>query len=452
MELHRLARYPFLPQAAHHVAEHGPSLEELLGERVYAGVREKARARVLAAIEEAELPAPALSAASPARDLLEELLSYVLARILVSALKDPYVVRRHALAEAVRVRALLAQDDDARAIADAAEALDLPFEPVEGAREYRTHFTDYLRYAVHLKDMEWKLVRQPLQRGSVTMDAATASRLVQEALRRRIESELPKPLPPEVEKALEPALAPLREVANERKDRYSVEGTFGKVDLSVIPPCMQHILGQLQRGENAAHNARFALVTFLHRIGMTPDDIMALFAQAPDFREDLTRYQVEHITGVTSGTVYNVPGCDNLQTFNLCLADDLCRTKLKDGRSRVRWPVDYYRYMVEARPHVEAIAARVPLENARALVHAAARQYALLKKLESLAARPWMERLDGARLLRVAKERGAPVALAGEPDAPRLVVDDADPWGLARLLESEHVREALTAEPAGPKK
>ena len=56
------------------------------------------------------------------------------------------------------------------------------------------------------------------------------------------------------------------------KERYDVSGSFGKVDLALLPPCMQHILGELQRGENAAHNARFAIATFLHKIGMTSED------------------------------------------------------------------------------------------------------------------------------------------------------------------------------------
>jgi hypothetical protein len=280
------------------------------------------------------------------------------------------------------------------------------------------------------------------------MDARAASRLVQEALRRRIESELPKQLPPEVVKALAADLAPIREIAQAMKERYSVEGTFGKVDLSLMPPCMQHILGQLQRGENAAHNARFAIVTFLHKIGMSSEQIMGLFAQAPDFKEEMTRYQVEHITGVSSGTTYNVPGCDNLQTFNLCHADDLCRTTFRDGRARVRYPGDYYRFMQEAKPHVDAIALRVPIANPARLVWHAARQYSLLKRLEALAQRPWLEQLDGARLLRLAMERKAPVRV----EEDRLVVDDADPWSVVLLLESEWAREALAQAPTtGPK-
>lgn len=344
MQLHVLARYPFLPEAGRFIEGEGPALDDLLHERVYAAARARGRARVVAALEDAALPARQLSDDSGQRELLEEVLSYVYARILVSALADAYVVRRHALAEAVRVRGFLAVEEDASIVVAAAQAVALDFS-VE-ASGFRAHFTEYLKQAVHLKDLEWKLVRQPLRGGFVEMDRVTVARLVQEALRRRIESELPRPLDPALVKALDADLAPLREAARLRKEKMQVD-QFGEVDLKLIPPCMQHLLGQLQRGENVAHSGRFAITSFLHAIGMSPDDIMKLFSQAPDFREDLTRYQVEHITGVTSGTVYSPPSCQAMQTFGICYnADDTCRSRKKDGSARVTHPLNYYRFKV----------------------------------------------------------------------------------------------------------
>ena len=429
VDLSRLARYPFLPEAAAYPGL--PALEDLLVDRVYAGARAKGRDRLRTALEDAAIPAPPLSEASPPRELLEEVLSYLYARILVSALADPYVVRRHALAEAVRVREYLMRAPED--IPAAARALDLPFEGK--GEELVAHFTDFLRYSVHLKDAEWKLVSQRLASGQVIMSAHVASRLVQEALRRRTETELPKKLSEEIEKAVEPDAAPIREAARIRKEAYSVEG-FGKVDLTCIPPCMRNILGSLQRGENAAHNARFAIVTFLNKIGMTSEEIMQLFAQAPDFREDLTRYQVEHITGVSSGTSYSVPGCDNLQTFNLCYADDLCRTKTKAGLARVRYPGDYYRYMLEAKTEVDKIAAKLPLANPEALAFAGAMHYPTLLRLRETAERA--ELVDTARALKAVEERRVPLELRDG----KVVVPEKDPAAILLFLQSPLARAA----------
>jgi DNA primase large subunit len=443
VHLAALARYPFLPEAGEHVAAEGPSLEELLRERVYAGARAKGRDRLRAAIEEGELP-PAAPHAGP-RECLEELLSYVYARILACALDDPYVVRRHALAEAVRVRALLAAEPDPALVARAAQVVGLAFEPTPAG--FRAHFTEYLRFAVHLKDLDWKLVRQPLKRGFVEMDAQAASRLIQEALRRRIESELPKPLAPEVEKAVAADLPPLAEAARVRKEKFEGATSFGPADLTLMPPCMKHVLGQLQSGENVAHTGRFAIVTFLHKIGLGPEDIMKLFAQAPDFKEEMTRYQVEHITGVSSGTTYSVPGCEALKTFHHCYADDLCRSTTKAGKARVAYPGDYYRYMAEAKAAVAALAQQVPLAGEAHLILAAAQQYGLLRRLQEIAADPDWPRLDGAKLVDLAHALlpGSTRDEAGQPR--RLLVDEKDPWQVVRLFQQSWVREALRPVP-----
>ena len=437
-----MARYPFLPQAGAYVEDQGPQLADLLADRVYAPARRRGQARVLAALEEAEIPARALSPASAPRELIEELLAYVYARILVCAAKDAHLVRRHALAEAVRVKALL-EEDDAETISRCARAVGLEFEP--DGETLHAHFTEYLRYAVHLKDMEWKLVRQPLKGGVVAMDARAASRLVQEALRRRIEGELPKPLADEVVEAVEPDLAPIRVLLAERKERYNVEGAFGKVDLALLPPCMQHLLGQLHKGENVAHNGRFAITTFLHKIGMSSEDIMKLFSQAPDFKEEMTRYQVEHITGVSSGTTYSVPGCDNLQTFNLCLADDLCRTKTKAGVARVRYPGDYYRYLVEAKPVAEAIAAKFPLEGIAHLVRALAQSYGRFKAFERLVASPYFMAMRPEDAFAALARRPGLVEVAGEGDGRRLVVKPDAPEALLKLVEGPDLEGAMIA-------
>ena len=451
MDLAHLARYPFLPQAAEHVAAEGPALEELLSERVYAPARARGRERLRAAIEEAKLPEVALNRASPPRELLEDLLSYVYARILVSALADAYVVRRHALAEALRVGGFLAHEEEPAAVEAAARVLGLGFER-DGEGQFRAHFTDYLKNAVHLKDLEWKLVSQPLSRGVVRMEPRTAARLLQEGLRRRIETELPKPLPPEVFKAVEPDLVPLREALRIRKESMPVEG-FGAVELALIPPCMQHILGQLQRGENVAHSGRFALTSFLHTIGMGPEDIMKLFSQAPDFREDLTRYQVEHITGVTSGTTYSPPGCQAMQTFGICYnADDTCRSRKKDGNLRVTHPLHYYRYYKEAHDAVAPLLAAVPIDGHEKMRRLAAHHYPYLKRLQELGKEPHLAGVTLADALRIVEDLKLPIPVSGEGDARKLVFDENERYALLELLDSNAMRLAVArkAPPPGP--
>jgi DNA primase large subunit len=112
--------------------------------------------------------------------------------------------------------------------------------------------------------------------------------------------------------------------------------SLGDVDFTMFPPCIKTYITQMRDGENLAHLARFTLVSFLHNAGMTNDDMIALFKTVPDFKEDLTTYQVNHITGIISGTEYSPPKCATLQSNHLCyMGDDLLCQKIKH-------PMQYY--------------------------------------------------------------------------------------------------------------
>lgn len=337
-----LARYPFLPEASAFVAEEGPSLDELLGEPTWARARAMGRARAMEAVAEGTAPR---SEASGRGEALQEILAYGLARMVVSVAKDEYVVRRHAVAESKRMSASL-EDEEPKVRREVAAALGIPSE--EAGEGHRVHFADYLPYASALKDTRWKLVAQEMQDGRVAVDAHGLARLAEEAYRRRIEQELPRPVDADTAGPLKEAAQAVLAVAMERKAKFELP--TGPVDFGAFPPCMRTILGMLQAGENAPHAARFAITSFLHTIGLGAEEIMALFAKAPDFREDMTRYQVEHITGRSGGTAYTPPGCQAMKTYGICYGeDDRCRRTNPEGERYVTHPLGYYRWAVKVR-------------------------------------------------------------------------------------------------------
>ena len=108
MDLVHLARYPFHPEAAAYVREHGPTAEELLTERAYQRARDRGRQRILDALREGELPEPKTGSEV---DCELELLSYVIARMVLAAVRDTYLTRRLAIAESKRVSRLLRTDE-----------------------------------------------------------------------------------------------------------------------------------------------------------------------------------------------------------------------------------------------------------------------------------------------------------------------------------------------------
>ena len=266
---------------------------------------------------------------------IQELLSYPVARILVSCAADEHLVRWYAHGEAVLAHSRLAGEPGG-ALLEIASELDLRARE-GGSGELTLHFSEYLPNATAIKAPEWKLVNRVVDRGRVPISRAELARLCLEALRARIGSELPLPVPAELVTGFSRELETISEALRERKALIETEA-MGPVSITKMPPCMKHLLAQSQGGINIPHLGRFAIATFLHHLGMNSEGILQVFSAAPDFSADKARYQIEHITGEGSGTEYTPPECDTMKTNGLCHEPDrLC------SREWMNHPLTYYR-------------------------------------------------------------------------------------------------------------
>lgn len=330
----RLAYYPFLPEVRDAVRDAGADLDAVLSSPLYESARRRAAERIEGALGDGFAPA----AVTDERGALHELLSVPVARMLCVALGERMLVARYAGAEARRAAAVLAGDQDPDAVDRCAAALGLPLVPVEGG--WRLHFSDYLR-AAPLTDADWKLIRRPVDKGSVLVDRAEAVRLVQEALQRRITEELDaergKPLPEPVKQALAPLLARLEPRLEEARESWTT-GDFGPVQPGLFPPCIKELFAAMGRAEMVPHHGRFAFATFLGTIGWSSEQIMDYMATLPNFDREKSRYQIEHVTGQRGVDKYTPPGCATMQTNGVCPLDK------RDGLCfRIKHPLSYYR-------------------------------------------------------------------------------------------------------------
>ena len=319
-----LSDYPFTEEAAGAVREAGYSLESLLTRASFKAVRSRATQRVEGALS------GSISESSPQSqaERLSELLSYPLARVMVSCLGDEILLRRYALAEAkLAFRRMQGEKDSLPALAE-----DLGLHP-QGRGPYKIHFSEYIRTAHGMKSPKWKLTNRDLSQGYLTVTEEELKRLMEEAARVRVLKGLPLMVDGGICAALEEYLEPLREQLEALKARERVD--LGAVEEGAFPPCIKRMLTDVARGVNLAHSARFALVSFLLQINMTVDEVTSLFNTSPDYDPERTRYQVEHIAGA-SGTRYKPPACATMATYGNCPGEDeLCR--------RVRHPLSYYR-------------------------------------------------------------------------------------------------------------
>ena len=332
MDTVRAARYPFLRDSAKLAEDNGADVESLVSSESYAQARSRGLERVLDALENSEVSYRPLMSDF---DRLMEIMSYPYARIVVSSINDRFLTKRYALAESVRMNKLLGSDED-KTVAFVANELGV--NASADGNGLRMHFGDYLRFSTRIKSPEWKLINTEVHDGYVVLAKEKFDRVLQNALQDRIESELPLSVPEAFVSSMRSDIDHISVILSETKSRYSPTGG-GPIDLDFMPPCMKAILSQAHNGMNLPHSARFALVSFLHALGMDSTQILALFAESPDFDESKSSYQIRHITGELSGTEgYTPPECSTMKTNGICFNDDnLCRSE------HMNHPLTYYR-------------------------------------------------------------------------------------------------------------
>lgn len=333
-----LARYPFLEAARDAVATADVDLAEVVASEP--PVVDRALDRITHAIEDGTV-------GTPVRDARVELLSYPVARVIVSLVDEHVVIRKYAAAEARTAHDRFTDDliDDTELQSVEREQLgvgrllrefDLRDDVHDLPDGYAIDVPAYLLLSAGIRGDEWRLVNRTLSEGRVPVTRTELIRLLQAAVEDRIESGLPLSVPGPVAEPLGKAVA-------------EVEGVLADLDLTrdidavvpeLFPPCMQHLLQQVRDGEHLEHHSRFAITSFLTTIGLTTDEIIEIYSVNPGFGEEVTRYQTDHIRGDTSPTEYTPPSCATMKSYGDCHNPDaLCE--------HISHPLSYYEAKLE---------------------------------------------------------------------------------------------------------
>lgn len=335
MSISMIAKYPFLQQASEYVRNCGITIEQLISDPALAAARRRGKERVVQAIENSAIIPPSIPITDTGCTV--ELLSYPVARILVSLCNMPSLIRRYALAEAKSVDMIL-QNERPGFIIEVGKQLGL--SSTNGERDKLIiHFSDFLYYSSGIRAPEWKLVNQSLNSGMVILSKDRVIRLIQSAIQNRIEDELPLETTPEIISVFKTDVTELRRMWDAKYKQYKAMDT-GPISLVHLPPCMKRLLAMAQAGENIPHQGRFSLTAFLHALGLSSDEIIKVFSQSPDFDPTKSKYQIDHITGAISGTEYTPPECSTMRTYGICIEsemDELCRS------DKLKHPLNYYR-------------------------------------------------------------------------------------------------------------
>lgn len=341
-----LAKYTFLPEAGNFIRDNGILISDLAS-KDYETVIRRAEERVLESIQKREVSYPIINE-NPRNEFEKlrmnnrpklggfeaEVLSFPIALALVKATKLEYLEKIYALGEAKRAVKLMQNAQASKYSSDREvqsllaifrEKFRIPVEVRKEERKedmYAIPISDYLKRASQFHKTEWKLVNKPVTKGKVILNRQDLVRLVGEEIQTMITDRLrDNPVGTRLPNNLNEIVKRIIAVAPPPPQSPY---TIIRIAPENYPPCVRHSLDMLEKGENVPHYGRFLMATYLLSVGKSVDEIVAMFPKAPDFKHNVTRYQVEHLAGLKGGrTRYRVPSCKTLQTHQFCFKDPI---------------------------------------------------------------------------------------------------------------------------------
>ncbi len=257
-----LALFPFTRAASEYVKSSGRVPDDLVtGEDFSKEVLTRSSQRIKQALE-GEIELVKLEEENKV-DI--ELLSYPLARVMVSCINNHLLTQRYANGEARFAFQKLksASDDEAiklinRLLEDFNIIPEDLKDPKTFENSYTFHFTDFVRFTSRLRDSKWKLVNVMCE-GRVELAKNEVMEILQEKIRLEVLSDLPLKLSRQM----------CQSVSSYTKDILSTfdlsvfrSGELGAIDEEAYPPCIQELISLVKSGKNLSHPARFALTAF----------------------------------------------------------------------------------------------------------------------------------------------------------------------------------------------
>jgi DNA primase large subunit len=313
-----LAKYAFLPRTGAYVRENQISLD-MLSDPDYQNVLRRAEERVLDGVKGLKISAKI----GTIKDREIETLSFPVALMLVKATNLEHIMSRYALGEAMRVERLMKDEKNPKIIEElfrSSLGLDLEHNSSNPSLpDFKIPISEYLKRASQFHKTEWKLVNKVVGGGRVYLSQDDLIRLIREEIRIMIMDRLKEVRLPKLPDNLQ---IKVKGVIDAAPPPPQSPYTIIHISPENYPPCVRKALDMLNAGENVPHYGRFLMATYLLSVGKSVDDIVALFPKSPDFKQNVTRYQVEHLAGLKGGkTRYRVPSCSTLQTHQFCFMD-----------------------------------------------------------------------------------------------------------------------------------
>lgn len=277
------AEFPFFEEATAAVEDADVDISALLDDPDHPVVV-RGRERIQQAIEDGRVDDAFVSDTQYFSERYRiEVLSYPVARILVSAVGSRPLITRYARGEAAKAISLLQQSDDLESDTDVHDVLDefdisvTVTETASSQTTYAIDVGDYLRYLPDNPTDAWLLQARAVDQGRVPLTESEIYTLLEEAIVTRVSDDLPLDIPDSLRDGLQSDIASLQRLIQD----FPLPRELDTVVPELFPPGIDDLYTAVRNGESLDETERFVLFTFLARAGLTAEEIVALYPSPP---------------------------------------------------------------------------------------------------------------------------------------------------------------------------
>ena len=246
-------------------------------------------------------------------DPMTDITTFLVACLLLSKSKVRVIAGKFALKEAMRMEKHLAED---RQSGITQYMLEYLFGTILGHDGNHTliPMANYISRCHRYGDRSWSLVNMRVTGGMVRVEPKQARRLAREDMVTQVKDMI-RNIPPFV--APDTFDAFVTKLQNMEDTYRAHERGIGKHG---DPPCISHMIRELEEGCNLNNTGRFTLGVYMHQKGNTPEETNELFRSAPDYSERVTMSKLRHLAGRN----YSCPNCKYVKDAGLCFPVERC--------------------------------------------------------------------------------------------------------------------------------
>ncbi len=332
-----LARYTFLPQSTNYVrdllSKNDITIEQLIEAAWLEDIRARARIRLVECIMHKDgVDSGGNVDLSTDIGRMTESLSFLHAMLVVCASFDERLLARWIEGEASRADRLLGNDTENFMIVANSYLSGIKEEKSSGSESvFWVSLSDFIEICPRISGKYWRLINRPTRDGWVRMDAGVGessrqrtARLIKERIRENLNQICSQRMERMDDEFAARFSDSVERIVGLFSERVHAEMPISAAKRTEWPPCFESAVSELNQGINVNHTGRVFLAAMSKSMGISQEETIAFFSNAPDFNHDTSAYQINQIYE----REYTPHGCSALKTGARCPVqrgdDSLC--------------------------------------------------------------------------------------------------------------------------------